>query len=771
MTGAADTRDRVLAHLRARAEWYWAPLLYAAVVAVLYRQIWSGRIGFGWDTIEQCWADLSYLSNQLARGHWPLWNPFGRGGYPFHADPESPMYSPLQWLFAGAGVALGGVSWWLIQIRMLLNHVIAGATMHLYLRTRGLKRLPAMIGAIAWIVCAPMMIHKASPVIAPVVWTPLLWVAIDRVVSQPSWRRGCALAAAIYLAGTAGSPPGFFYALLLAVPYGLFRVGEQLAARKRKGGGGELKPWAGELAIAIAIAAAVTVAMLLIAVVPALQLTAHSPRAHRTLGYALGDGVPVAGGLMAMLQPSVGSLQVTFGVVVAMLAACGLVVRPGRDRGAPVYFAAASAFYLCLAFGGGFPLLKLCVLHLPGFGLFRVANRYKLLLAVTFPALAAFGAAAVVEAVRARPRWAAIAGAVVVAGAAAAIVLSHHHVVRRRALPGWEPLLFCAAGAALIAAAALSRGRAAAAALAAVGILVAFEVPHFRSVHGPVMERRPPDRTAILRRLPGVRTRWRVWDEFYLEQRPGSRLDIREMRGYPAGDPLELVRYKQLRRFVRRRPGILADYNVRYILHGPHHRDGYRENDIKAPPDHVAPRAYRHVSGPLYQAIDPAPLVAWYGVVHVEHNPRRVLEDVADAHTGEGPRRYAVVEPTAAAKIPASVLRARPQDLDRLSVAGRLEHYAPDSVRVHVDAPAPGLVVLNEFNYPGWTVAVDGHEAKPVTANYLLRAVAVDAGSHDIVWRYRPPHYRALVIAWALGALALLAAAAPPLRRRRRPTA
>lgn len=50
----------------------------------------------------------------------------------------------------------------------------------------------------------------------------------------------------------------------------------------------------------------------------------------------------------------------------------------------------------------------------------------------------------------------------------------------------------------------------------------------------------------------------------------------------------------------------------------------------------------------------------------------------------------------------------------------------------------PALLVLSEAAYPGWSVMVDGQEAKWVTAYTAVRAVCVPAGEHLVTWHYRP---------------------------------
>lgn len=83
------------------------------------------------------------------------------------------------------------------------------------------------------------------------------------------------------------------------------------------------------------------------------------------------------------------------------------------------------------------------------------------------------------------------------------------------------------------------------------------------------------------------------------------------------------------------------------------------------------------------------------------------------------------------------------------------------SVRVSVELDGDGLLVLTEQSFPGWRVSVDGVEHELLTADLIFRAVGLEAGEHEVVFRYRPGSIR--VGAWisvlalaAVGALATL---------------
>jgi hypothetical protein len=64
--------------------------------------------------------------------------------------------------------------------------------------------------------------------------------------------------------------------------------------------------------------------------------------------------------------------------------------------------------------------------------------------------------------------------------------------------------------------------------------------------------------------------------------------------------------------------------------------------------------------------------------------------------------------------------------------------YQPSEVRVAVNAPTDGWVVLLDNDFPGWRASIDGKPARIYQANFTFRAVNVPSGRHQIEFSYRP---------------------------------
>jgi len=70
-----------------------------------------------------------------------------------------------------------------------------------------------------------------------------------------------------------------------------------------------------------------------------------------------------------------------------------------------------------------------------------------------------------------------------------------------------------------------------------------------------------------------------------------------------------------------------------------------------------------------------------------------------------------------------------------------LSTYTPHEIGLQVVTPHLGYVLINDQYDPDWEVEVNGKPGKLLRADYLLRAIAVDAGTSNIVLRY-VAHYR-----------------------------
>lgn len=97
------------------------------------------------------------------------------------------------------------------------------------------------------------------------------------------------------------------------------------------------------------------------------------------------------------------------------------------------------------------------------------------------------------------------------------------------------------------------------------------------------------------------------------------------------------------------------------------------------------------------------------------------------------PARTAVVDRRFADLIDATATTASEGDNIKLT------SYAPNELHYESHATHNRVAVFSEIYFPwGWIVTIDGKEVKEARANYVLRALNIPAGDHEIVFRFEP---------------------------------
>jgi uncharacterized membrane protein YfhO len=74
---------------------------------------------------------------------------------------------------------------------------------------------------------------------------------------------------------------------------------------------------------------------------------------------------------------------------------------------------------------------------------------------------------------------------------------------------------------------------------------------------------------------------------------------------------------------------------------------------------------------------------------------------------------------------------------DTLSVVN-IKAYEPNQLTYEVNSDKGGVVVFSEIYYPGWTATVDGEETELGRVDYVLRALKVKPGKHEVVLSFFP---------------------------------
>ncbi len=72
-----------------------------------------------------------------------------------------------------------------------------------------------------------------------------------------------------------------------------------------------------------------------------------------------------------------------------------------------------------------------------------------------------------------------------------------------------------------------------------------------------------------------------------------------------------------------------------------------------------------------------------------------------------------------------------------------IEIYEPNKLIYKSEALTEQIAVFSEIFYDkGWNVYIDGEKAEYFRANYLLRAMVIPAGSHEIIFKFEPQSFK-----------------------------
>ncbi|RZK23441.1 MAG: hypothetical protein EOO56_05090 [Hymenobacter sp.] len=175
----------------------------------------------------------------------------------------------------------------------------------------------------------------------------------------------------------------------------------------------------------------------------------------------------------------------------------------------------------------------------------------------------------------------------------------------------------------------------------------------------------------------------------------------------------KLRRYQDLieRQISANNPAVLNMLNTRYVIIPPQ-KQGETEQVQRNP-------------GALGNA--------WF-----VHELRAVSSPDAEmaALTGLNAKQVAVVDVT---KFPG----VKPATYPDSSATIALTSYAPDALTYRYSAAQPGTVVFSEIYYAdGWQAFLDGQEVPHFRANFVLRALQVPAGAHEIKFVFEPKEYK-----------------------------
>jgi len=70
------------------------------------------------------------------------------------------------------------------------------------------------------------------------------------------------------------------------------------------------------------------------------------------------------------------------------------------------------------------------------------------------------------------------------------------------------------------------------------------------------------------------------------------------------------------------------------------------------------------------------------------------------------------------------------------------DDYSPNTVKMNVRVADKPWLFFSDTYYPGWTAWVDGQKTKIYRANYAFRALHLERGDHQIIWKFEPTYFK-----------------------------
>jgi hypothetical protein len=734
-----------------------------------------------------------FLGNSLAAGHIPLVNPYQMAVMPYASDPQS------GWLYAAPMALFSTLSCTTaLRFFIVLNPLLGGLGLFWFLRKEGLARVSATVGGLSFgMLMAASTVAISLPFAGTLAWTPFVLVGASGFLQATTIPRRLLWLGLAALAwgqvATAHMSHGLAMCTLATVVYLVTRSARDVVAGERT--------WQKAALLSLGFVAFLLAANLAV-FIPRLALI---PKTSLRAGYA------AVGGAVARLAGIEDQPLVPSGVWAGWPFAIG--AAPGAYAGATVLLAVPAALrtfgkrYLAAGFAAlavltylltldlfvGAGWFRSIVLHLP-FGDIYLHNpgRLRYLWLLVIPVLGALGVQGFLE----RPLP--VRRALLWIGAGAAFFLGLPFLL------GIHPIRFLLPAVAVMLAAPALAWMAARrkrwAPLAVVGVLTVELLAGAvwaQSYHGPTMfigledEKNVSPQPLVWpnvivphymaagpigRAMFGKQGRYLTWappGSYYtkgylftqdnkswpgMENGRGMLFDLHDVYGY---SPIQLTRYWSYIRAANK--GAPLFYNAAVI----------RE---------PTPAVFRLLG--VRWLLQPSVLPALVPGRIVAHQGRFTLYEIDRRQPLVSVVRRWKVLPNVAA-----LRRSLRPDFDPAQRASVLvdpgfepegggpghatwEQISPEELHVHVKTPSDSLVVIRNSFGPGWTATVDGNDERILAADYLLQAVPVKAGIHDVVLVYRDPKIGQGLVAsgvvWGLWAAGLAAAVVAGRRRRRR---
>ena len=701
----------------------------------------------------------------IAQGHWPVWNPYALAGVPTHIGMQLALTYPPNLLILLLPTAAAVELLLALHILWLAIGAMLLARAH---RASEVNLLPCVVVAVIVAGGGPLWGHLFAGHVNwtfALAWLPWLWTFALRALATRTWPPLAGGAAATGMALLAGHPQVVYLGMVGLAVLLLAHALDPQTEKVPQPGRWQQAP--ASLA-ALGVLAVLSLAGLALAAVQWWPTALMAPELNRGLDTPLQIATAFsapARSLWTVLAPSVwggaGARLVDFPYheTVAFCGAAGAVLALlGVCLGGLRAWILAAGALLCvlLSLGSDGPLLSALVGLVPGMGSFRVPGRW-LLPAVLLVALLAADGVALLGGV-AQPAKKAIRETLSKRGRLAALAVlsllglwTLTQALGCRADGGWWGDIVHDRGPDLTRIAeTVSREFSFAAVACAVGIAALLR-PALRQALAVLLVVGLCGQVLVFAAGHTGAARMKSQDklQWSAEETTALRKEVGDRHRLATAAPLRHADW-----------GMAAGVRVAGAYEPVLTTDANRYGNALA----GLPKSGYSVN---FQVRRPT---AWLDRIATSH----LLLDGGDAQTA----RAFATWPEVARFDSGRVLRKNPKPMDRLAFAGHTQVVAsaaaaidllptlqadtvaldaelpnPETsdgtLEVLADAPArlavrarvdkPAVLIIRDAWAPGWSAQVDGTPARTARADGLFRAVALPAGTHEIVWSYTVP--------------------------------
>ena len=708
----------------------------------------------------------SFTADNLCQHSIPLWNPYTFTGAPFLASLSTAALYPFNILYLLVPVSNA------INYSLAIHLLLSALFVYSLSRNLAITRAGSVLSAIIYILAAPMIMHiYGGHMIAvnAMAWTPLIFLLTVKFLGQSSIRYGVLLSVATALQILAGHPQYVFYTFIALVLYYLFSI---QALRHH----GLTYRAIGLKGLGIGAFLLLGLSLSAIQIAPTIELLKHSVRASASFDWVASFSLPPRNLLTLIIPDFFGNgidiaywgtdclweMTMYLGIVPLVIVPVALLYK--RDHMVR-FFGLLVLFSLLMALGRYTPLLKFLYLHLPGFNIFRGSSKWIFLNAFAMAMLAGYGLDTIVNAPNDKRKRHAILTALGICLACIAFVIAltktldvswfdrmvrkiadtQYILIDKRhfAVPGFAKMcqtifiesaartatfLLAIAVALLLYHKNAIRGKTLTLLILGVTIvdlfsfgrryMVTFDSRSLRwdpTIVDFLKHDKEPFRimsptlsfnTGTINRFPLTN----IYDSFSLRR---SNRILNALQKYPLDSMFPLVVITDMNKLT-------ALFNIRYLI-------SYSSAE---PGRSTLQRVFASSEYTVYKDSSALPRAFMVYQSKTIKDEAAILNRILSP--GFDPSQYAILEEDLVIS-----------DIDAENTVShdpviKFVEYAPGRIMLETYTARPGLLVLSDTYYPGWKAFVDKRQTRVYRANYMMRAIALPAGSHLVEFTYQP---------------------------------